>query len=127
MKPATAVPTSVDDYLAGLPPDVRALVQRVRRAIHRAAPGVEERISYQIPTFTLDGTALIHVAAFKSHLGLYPAPAGDAAFTRAIAPYRSGKATLKFKFDEPLPLSLVASVVRFRRRAVLEQARGKAR
>jgi uncharacterized protein YdhG (YjbR/CyaY superfamily) len=127
MKPAAAIPTSIDDYLAGLSPDVRALVQRVRRAIHRAAPGVEERISYQIPTFTLDGKALIHVAAFKSHLGLYPAPAGDAAFTRAIAPYRSGKATLKFKFDEPLPLSLVASAVKFRKRALRAHARQRAR
>jgi uncharacterized protein YdhG (YjbR/CyaY superfamily) len=127
MKAAAAVPTSIDDYLAGLPPKVRVMVQRVRRTIHAAAPGVEERISYQIPTFTLAGKALIHVAAFTSHIGLYPAPAGDAAFIRAIAPYRSGKATLKFRFDQPMPLPLVADVVKFRQRALLEQARKKAR
>jgi uncharacterized protein YdhG (YjbR/CyaY superfamily) len=125
MKPA--VPTSIDDYLDGLPPNVRALVQRVRRAIHQAAPGVEEKISYQIPTFTLGGKALIHVAAFTSHLGLYPAPAGDAALNRAIAPYRSGKATLKFPFDQPVPLDLVARVVKARQRMLLDDARRKAR
>jgi uncharacterized protein YdhG (YjbR/CyaY superfamily) len=127
MKTAADVPTSIDDSLAGLPPNVRALVRRVRRAIHTAAPGVEERISYQIPTFTLNGKALIHVAAFRSHLGLYPAPAGDAAFTRAIAQYRSGKATLKCPFDQPLPMTLVARVVTVRKRALVEQARQKAR
>ena len=120
-------PASVDAYLAGLPAAARTQVNRVRRAIRKAAPGVEERISYQVPAFKLGTQYLIYVAAFKAHIGVYPAPTGDAAFNAAVAPYRSGKATLKFPLDEPVPLELIATVVTFRKLALLQAARKKAR
>lgn len=127
MKPATAVPATIDDYIAGLPATAGTAVQRVRRAIRKAAAGVEERISYRIPAFTLGGQYLIYVAAFTSHIGVYPAPQGDAAFKVAAAGYRSGKATLRFPLDQPVPLELIAAVVRFRKLELLAQARKKAR
>jgi uncharacterized protein YdhG (YjbR/CyaY superfamily) len=127
MKTSTAVPATVDGYIAGLPPKARTAVQRVRRAIRKAAGGVEERISYQIPAFKLGGQYLVYVAAFKAHIGVYPAPRGDAAFQAAAAGYRSGKATLKFPLDQPVPLELITAVVRFRKLALLEAARKKAR
>ncbi len=127
MKPATAVPATVDDYIAGLPAKAKTAVQRVRRAIRKAVGGVEERISYQIPAFKLGGQYLVYVAAFKSHIGVYPAPQGDAAFKAAAAGYRSGKATLKFPLDQPVPLEFIAAVVKFRKLELLEAARKKAR
>lgn len=127
MKPTTAVAATVDDYIAALPPKAKTAVQRVRRAIRKAAGGVEERISYQIPAFKLGGQYLVYVAAFKTHLGVYPAPQGDAAFKAAVAGYRSGKATLKFPLSQPVPLELIAAVVKFRKLELLEAARKKAR
>ena len=116
-----SAPPTVDAYVAALAPKVRRLVQQVRRAIHKAEPGVDERISYQIPTFTLGGRNLIHIAAFKQHVGVYPVPKGDAAFERAVAPHRSGKATARFPFDEPVPLELIAAMVKLLKRAMLER------
>ena len=123
----TVTPSSVEAYLAALPANARRHVGKVRRAIRKAAPGVEERISYQIPAFKLGSRYLIYVAAFKSHIGIYPAPRGDRAFNAAVAPYRSGKATLRFALDEPLPLGLITAVVKLRKRALLEAARKGAR
>ena len=120
-------PESVEAYLAGLPAKARTQVNRVRRAIRKAAPGVEERISYQVPAFKLGTQYLIYVAAFKAHIGVYPAPKGDGAFNAAVAPYRSGKATLKFPLDKPVPLELVIAAVKFRKLAMLAVARKKAR
>lgn len=120
-------PESVEAYLDGLPPKTRTQVSRVRRAIRKAAPGVEERISYQVPAFKLGTQYLIYVAAFKAHIGVYPAPKGDPAFNAAAAPYRSGKATLKFPLDQPVPLELVTAAVKFRKLAMLAAARKKAR
>jgi len=120
-------PPSVEAYLAALPANARSHVSKVRRAIHEAAPGVEERISYQIPAFKLGSQYLIYVAAFKAHIGIYPAPKGDLAFNAAVAPFRSGKATLRFALDRPLPLELITAVVTLRKRALLEAARKKAR
>ena len=122
-----ATPESIEAYLATLPAKARIQVSRVRRAIRKAVPGVEERISYQVPAFKLGTQYLIYVAAFKAHIGVYPAPSGDAAFNAAVAPYRSGKATLKFPLDRPVPLELIASVVKFRKLAMLAAARKKAR
>jgi uncharacterized protein YdhG (YjbR/CyaY superfamily) len=78
----------------------------------KAAPGAEETISYKIPAFTLDGEALVYFAGWKHHVSLYPVPKGDAAFRRRIDPYRAGKGTLKFPLKQPLPLDLIASVVK---------------
>ena len=87
---------------------------------------MEERISYQVHAFKLGTQYLIYVAAFKAHIGVYPAPKGDPAFNAAVAPYRSGKATLKFPIDKPVPLELSTAAVKFRTRALLEHARKKA-
>ena len=86
----------------------------------------QERISYQIPAFKLGDQYLVYVAAFTHHVGVYPAPKGDAAFNAAVAPYRSGKATLRFKLDEPVPLELITEVVKLRKLDLLEHARKKA-
>ena len=107
-------PKDIDDYIAGFPPTVQKLLQKVRTTIHKAAPKATEAIKYQIPTFVLDGRNLIHFAAFKEHIGVYPAPRGDAAFEKELASYAGGKGTVRFPLDEPLPLDLIKRIVKYR-------------
>ena len=109
---------TIDDYIAAFPKDVQSQLQQVRRAIAKAAPAAEEAISYRIPTFKIDGRYLIYFAGFKSHIGLYPVHTDGAGFSAAMARYASGKATLKFLLDEPLPLSLIAQVVKAKLRQI---------
>lgn len=101
---------TVDEYIASLPGDVRVVLEEIRRTIHAALPDAGERISYQIPTITLGGKNIIHFAAWKSHISVYPVPAGDEDFERQLAPYQAGKGTLKFPLGEPVPYSLIGEV-----------------
>ena len=101
---------TVDEYIASYPPELREVLEEVRRTIHAAAPGAGEKISYQIPTITLDGTALVHFSGWKSHIALYPIPPADEPLTTALAPYRSGKGTLKFPLTQPIPYALITRI-----------------
>lgn len=107
------VPSSIDDYIGAFPEDVRRRLRDLRAAIRAAAPDAEERISYRMPAFTLNGN-LVYFAAFKDHIGFFPTASGVAAFKRDLAPYETSKGTVRFPFDRPLPLKLIARIVRFR-------------
>ena len=72
---------SIDDYIKSFPPGIQKLLQQVRTSIQKAAPGAEETIKYAMPTFMLNGN-LVHFAAFKNHIGLYPTPNGIEAFKK---------------------------------------------
>ena len=115
-------PSTIDEYIATFPAEARARLEQVRQAIHKAVPRAEEGISYRIPTFRLDGRYLIYFAGFKGHIGVYPVHADDPKLGAAIAPYVSGKATLRFPFDEPLPLALIARVVKSKASAAKAKA-----
>ncbi len=119
-------PTTIDDYIASFPPDVQQILQELRATIKAAAPEAEETINYQIPTFTLKGN-LVHFAAFKKHIGFYPAPSGIEAFKEALAPYEGAKGSVKFPLDSPLPLDLVSEIVQFRVAENLAKAEAKKR
>jgi uncharacterized protein YdhG (YjbR/CyaY superfamily) len=112
--------TTVDEYLAGLPDDVRARVQEVRRVVHQVVPDAGETISYAMPTFTLDGQPLVHVAAWKRHIGVYPLPPLDPELDAAVAPYRGTKDALKLPYTQPLPGELLARVLE----VLVERRRG---
>jgi len=115
--------TTVSEYLAATPPKARTALRQLRAAIKAAAPGITERISYRIPTFDLDGRRLLYIAAFKDHVGLYPVTAAMVArHGAAIAPYRSGKGTLRFTLDTPIPTDLVGQLAKTR----VEEARASA-
>ena len=101
---------SVDEYIDALPDDVRPLMQGVRRSIHTVVPEVGETISYAMPTFTLDGMPLVHVAAWKKHIGLYPLPAMDDDLARDVAPYRGTESTLRLPLDA-VPYDLLERVL----------------
>lgn len=108
-----ATATSVDAYIAGFTPDVRARLEQMRQAIARLAPQATETISYGIPTFKLHGN-LVHYAGYAHHVGFYPGGAGIAAFQEEIAGYKSAKGSVQFPHDRPLPLALVKRIVKFR-------------
>jgi uncharacterized protein YdhG (YjbR/CyaY superfamily) len=99
--------SSVDEYVASFPPETRAILEKVRRAMRSAAPGTEETISYDIPTFTLDGRYVIYFAGWKRHISIYPIPHGDEALQRDLAPYVAAKGTLRFPLDKPIPYDLI--------------------
>jgi uncharacterized protein YdhG (YjbR/CyaY superfamily) len=104
-------PTTVDEYVAALPDDSRPVMEEVRRVVHRVVPGVGETISYQMPTFVLDGRPLVHVAAWKKHLGLYPLPPMDADLAARVEPYRGAKDAMQLRYDRPVPYDLVERVI----------------
>jgi uncharacterized protein YdhG (YjbR/CyaY superfamily) len=105
--------TAIDAYIATFPTEVQERLQALRATIRAAAPEAVETFSYQMPTFNLKGN-LVHFAAFKHHIGFYPAPSGITAFQEALSRYKGAKGSVQFPLDQSLPLELVAEIVRFR-------------
>ncbi|HEU0051640.1 MAG TPA: DUF1801 domain-containing protein [Longimicrobium sp.] len=105
--------TSIDEYIAGAPEPVRPLLAEMRAIIHAAAPEATEKISYGMPTFFLDGN-LVYFAAFKHHIGFYPAPAAIEAFEEELKRYKTSKGAIQLPFDEPLPRDLITRIVELR-------------
>jgi uncharacterized protein YdhG (YjbR/CyaY superfamily) len=117
---------SVDEYIASKPKAVRAVLERVRGAIQTAVPSAEENISYQIPVFTLDGVPVLYFAGWKQHYSLYPASeALVAAFRDELGNYERTKGTLKFPLFEPVPVSLIKRIARFRADQLRKRGSGK--
>ena len=112
MTPETT-PTTIDGYIAEFPPAVAKRLTAMRRTIRKHAPDATERISYRIPTFYMGGN-LVHFAGFANHVGFYPGPSGIAAFRDELAPFKGAKGSVQFPHDAPLPLDLVAEIVKFR-------------
>ena len=110
--PAKKINT-IDDYIALFPADVQQTLQAMRQTIQAAAPDAEEAISYQMPTFKLNGN-LVHFAAMKHHIGFYPTPSAVEAFARELAPYKVSKGAIQFPKDQPIPFDLVTRIVRYR-------------
>jgi len=116
----------IDEYIAGFPKDVQKILKKIRATIKKAAPKAEEAISYQIPTFNFHGY-LIYFAAYKNHIGVYPAPRGVEGFKKDLARYGAGKGTLRFPLDEPVPYDLITKIVEFRAKQNVEKAKIKAK
>jgi uncharacterized protein YdhG (YjbR/CyaY superfamily) len=114
MKSNKARFNSIDEYIATFPKDVQKILKQVRATIKAAAPDAEETISYQIPTFTLNGKYLIYFAGWKNHISIYPNPSGSEAFNKEVSKYVEGKGTLKFPIDKPLPLKLITKIVKLK-------------
>lgn len=112
MKPAHTKPTTIDEYIALHPPQVQAILERIRATIQKAAPKAVEKISYQMPSFVLDG-ALVYFGGFKSHIGFYP-PVRDEQLRREAAKYAGEKGNLRFPLDEPIPYALIRKLVKAR-------------
>ena len=113
MESSKGAPTTIDEYIAGFPPDVQERLRQMRAVIHAAAPEATEAISYQMPTFRLNGN-LVHFAAFKNHIGFYPAPQGIEAFQEELSKYKGAKGSVQFPLSEPIPFDLVTRIVQYR-------------
>jgi uncharacterized protein YdhG (YjbR/CyaY superfamily) len=112
---------TIDEYIAIFPKDVQVILRKMRQTIRDAAPGAAEAISYQMPTFKLNGRNLVHFAAFKSHIGFYPIPSGIEAFKAELSPYKQGKGSVQFPLDKPIPYDLVERIVRYRVKENMEK------
>lgn len=117
---------SVDEYIATFPPEIQTILEEIRATIKAAAPDAVEKISYQMPTFALEGN-LVHFAAFKNHIGFYPTPSGTEAFKEELARYQAGKGSIQFPLTEPMPLDLITRIVKLRVAENQEKAALKAR
>lgn len=122
----TANPNTFDEYISAFNTDVQKMLQQIRATIKKAAPAAEETIKYAMPTFFLKGN-LIHFAAFKNHIGLYPAPRAIEVFKKELSVYKGAKGSVQFPLDKPMPLSLVTKIVKFRIKENLESAERKAK
>lgn len=104
---------TIDEYISICPGEVQGRLKKIRQTIREAAPGAEEVISYQMPTFRLNGN-LVHFAAFKNHIGFFPTPSGVKAFGHRLSNYKTSKGTIQFPMEEPIPYDLISDIVRFR-------------
>ena len=122
-------PKNVSEYIAGFPRGVQTVLKRVRTTIRNAIPGAEEAISYQIPTYKLDGRYVLYFAGWKEHYSLYPAGARlVAAFEDELAPYEvNNKGTIRFPLAKPVPVRLIAGIAKFRAREAADRVTAKER
>ncbi len=105
---------TIDDYIKIFPQDVESILERMRQTIRKAAPEAVESISYQMPTFKLNGKNLVYFAGYKNHIGFYPVPSGIRAFKKELSQYKTGKGSVQFPIDKPVPYDLVKKIVMFR-------------
>src|SRR5438105_5437409 len=94
---------SIDEYVAGFPPETQTVLEEMRALIRASAPDATETISYAIPTFDLNGRHLVHFAGYKRHIGFYPTSSGVAAFKDEVKPYKCATGSVQFPLGEPLP------------------------
>ena len=104
---------NIDEYIDSFSADIQVKLKQFRETIRKVAPNATEAIKYGMPTFVLNGN-LVHFAAFKNHIGFYPVPSGIEAFKNELMAYKSGKGSVQFPLNEPLPLKLIEKVVIFR-------------
>ncbi len=105
--------TTIDEYISLFPPETQAVLQTVRKTIREAAPNAQEKISWQMPTFFYLGN-LVHFAAFKNHVGLYPGASGVETFQNELKEYKTSKGAIQFPYTKPIPLLLIQKIVQFR-------------
>jgi uncharacterized protein YdhG (YjbR/CyaY superfamily) len=105
--------SNIDTYISQYPAHIQDILMKLRQVIKAAAPDATEKISYQMPTFYLNGN-LVHFAAYKNHIGFYPAPSGIETFREELTKYRTSKGAIQFPIDQPLPWTLIKRIVQYR-------------
>jgi uncharacterized protein YdhG (YjbR/CyaY superfamily) len=106
-------PRDIDEYITAFPKETQKLLEQLRRRIKKAAPKVEEVISYGMPAFKMNGI-LVWIAAYSKHIGFYPGASGIEAFKQELSVYKGAKGSVQFPLDKPLPLGLIENIVKFR-------------
>lgn len=105
---------TIDEYIRAFPEDVQNILEKIRHTIQKEAPEAVEAISYQMPTFKLNGKNLVHFAAFKNHIGFYPSASGIEAFKNDLSHYKGAKGSVQFPIKNPIPYDLVKRIIAFR-------------
>ena len=122
----TSKPKNIDQYIARFPLDTQEVLEQIRSTIKKVVPEAEETISYGIPTFNLNGTYLIYFAAYKNHIGFYPVPGAiDQVDKDFVSCKTSGKGTIQFPLNKPMPLNLITKLVKFKVKENLENVKKK--
>ena len=103
----------IDHYISAFPEDIQERLFEMRKIINQLAPDAIEKISYQMPTFHLNGN-LVHFAAYSNHIGFYPTPSGISQFKKDLISYKHAKGSVQFPHDQPLPIELIKKIVKFR-------------
>jgi len=120
----TNKPANIDEYIGAFPNDVQEILEKIRATIQKAAPDAKEKISYSMPAFEQNGI-VVYFAAFKNHIGLYALPSGHETFKEELSKYKSGKGSVQFPLDQPMPFDLIAKIVKFRVKENLEKTNKK--
>lgn len=120
----TKKPENIDEYIGSFPNDVQEILERIRMTVQNAAPDAKEKISYSMPAFEQNGI-VVYFAAFKNHIGLYALPSGHDAFKEELSKYKSGKGSVQFPLNQPMPYDLITEIVKFRVKENLEKAKTK--
>lgn len=105
---------TVDKYIESFPENVQVLLRQIRAVIKENAPDAEEDFAYQMPAYRINGKPLVYFAGFKNHIGFYATPTGHTKFEKELSGYKQGKGSVQFPLDKPIPLAIIASIVRFR-------------
>ncbi len=105
---------TVDNYIESFPESVQILLEQVRATIKENAPDAVESIAYQMPAYKTNGKPLVYFAAFKNHIGFYATPTGHSEFAKELSKYQTGKGSVQFPFDKPIPFDLIGRIVKFR-------------
>lgn len=126
MEGTKPVIASIDEYIAQFAPDIQDILQTIRQVIRDTVPEATEKISYQMPTFYLHGN-LVHFAAFKNHIGFYPAPQGIEAFEQELAGYKAAKGSVQFPLDQPMPYDLIRRITAYRAEENIVKAQAKSK
>ena len=113
MNTSSAKLSSIDAYIKSFPKDIQNRMNMMCKAIKGCAPSATEAIAWGMPTFKFNGN-LVHFAAFKNHIGFYPAPSGITNFEKELLPYVHAKGSIQFPHDKPIPIGLVKKIVKFR-------------
>lgn len=107
-------PQNVDEYISSFPEEIQAVLEQIRSTVKKAAPEAEEVISYSMPAYKLNGV-LCYFAAFESHIGFYALPEGNETFKKELSQYKTGKGSIQFPLNKPIPFDLITKIVAFRR------------
>jgi len=119
-----SAPETIDGYIAEFPENIQKILESIRTTIREAVPDAKEAIKYRMPTFTLNGN-LVHFAAFRNHIGFYPAPQGIDEFQDELSRYAGAKGSVRFPLTEPVPLDLIRRIAQFRAERNREKGAGK--
>ena len=114
---------TMDRYIESFPENVQSVLEKLRATVQEAAPEAVESISYDMPTFKLNGERLVYFSAWKNHVGLYSIPEGNEAFRKELSPYAGEKGSLRFPLDKPIPYDLVKKIVMLRMKEIRARKR----